>query len=139
VIGGLRDYLRQKLPDYMVPSGFVLLNGFPRTSSGKVDRSALPAPDRQSPEAPSTYVTPRSAMERLLAGIWTEVLDIERMGAHDDFFALGGHSLLATRVIARLETALGVELPVRLLFEAPTIAGLARRIVAMEQSGELGG
>ena len=137
-IGGLRDYLRQKLPDYMVPSGFVLVNGFPRTSSGKVDRSALPAPDRQSTEAPSPYVAPRSAMERLLAGIWTEVLDVE-MGAHDDFFALGGHSLLATRVIARLETALGVELPVRLLFEAPTIAGLARRIVAMEQSEELGG
>jgi acyl carrier protein len=137
-IGGLRDYLRQKLPDYMVPSGFVLVNGFPRTSSGKVDRSALPAPDRQSTEASSPYVAPRSAMERLLAGIWTEVLDVE-MGAHDDFFALGGHSLLATRVIARLETALGVELPVRLLFEAPTIAGLARRIVAMEQSEELGG
>jgi non-ribosomal peptide synthetase component F len=139
VIGGLRDYLRQKLPDYMVPSGFVLLNGFPRTSSGKVDRSALPAPDRQSPEAPLTYVAPRSAMERLLAGIWTEVLGVERLGAHDDFFALGGHSLLATRVIARLETAVGVELPVRLLFEAPTIAGLAQRIVAVEQSGELGG
>jgi hypothetical protein len=138
-IGGLRDYLRQKLPDYMVPSGFVLVNGFPRTSSGKLDRSALPAPDRQSPETPSTYVAPRSAMERLLAGIWTEVLDVEHMGAHDDFFALGGHSLLATRVIARLETALGVELPVRLLFEAPTIAGLARRLVAMEQSEELGG
>jgi acyl carrier protein len=139
VIGGLRDYLRQKLPDYMVPSGFVLLNGLPRTSSGKVDRSALPAPDRQSPEAPWTYVAPRSAMERLLAGIWTEVLGVERLGAHDDFFALGGHSLLATRVIARLETAVGVELPVRLLFEAPTIAGLAQRIVAVEQSGELGG
>jgi amino acid adenylation domain-containing protein len=139
VIGELRDYLRQKLPEYMVPSGFVLLNGFPRTSSGKVDRSALPAPDRQSPEAPSTYVAPRSAVERLLAGICAEVLDVEHMGAHDDFFALGGHSLLATRVIARLETALGVELPVRMLFEAPTIAGLAQRIVAMEQSGELGG
>jgi amino acid adenylation domain-containing protein len=139
VVGELRDYLRQKLPEYMVPSGFVLLNGFPRTSSGKVDRSALPAPDRQSAQAPSTYVAPRSAVERLLAGICTEVLGVERVGAHDDFFGLGGHSLLATRVIARLETALGVELPVRLLFEAPTIAGLAQRIVAMEQSGELGG
>ena len=139
VTGELRDYLRQKLPEHMVPSAFVLLNGFPRTSSGKVDRSALPAPDQQSSEAPSTYVAPRGAVERLLASICTEVLGVERIGAHDDFFTLGGHSLLATRVIARLETALGVELPVRLLFEAPTIAGLAQRIVAMEQSGELGG
>jgi acyl carrier protein len=78
-------------------------------------------------------------VERLLAGICTEVLGVERIGAHDDFFSLGAHSLLATRIIARLETALGVELPVRLLFEAPTIAGLSQRILAMEQSGELGG
>ncbi len=137
-IGELRDHLRRKLPDYMVPSAFVLLSGFPRTSSGKVDRSALPAPDHQ-PHAASTYVAPRSALERLLAGICTEVLGVERMGANDDFFALGGHSLLATRVIARLEANLGVEVPVRLLFEAPTVAGLAGRIVAMEQAGELGG
>ena len=138
-VAELRDYLKQKLPDYMVPSGFVLLNGFPRTSSGKLDRSALPASDHQPHEARATYVAPRSAVERLLAGICSEVLGVEGMGAHDDFFSLGGHSLLATRVIARLEAALGVELPVRLLFEAPTIAGLAGRIVAMEQSGELGG
>jgi amino acid adenylation domain-containing protein len=137
-IGELRDHLRRKLPDYMVPSAFVLLSRFPHTSSGKVDRSALPAPDHQ-PHAASTYVAPRSALERLLAGICTEVLGIERMGANDDFFALGGHSLLATRVIARLEANLGVEVPVRLLFEAPTVAGLAGRIVAMEQAGVLGG
>ena len=138
-IGELRDYLQRKLPDYMLPSAFVPVSGLPRTSSGKVNRSALPAPDHQAHEAASKYVEPRSAVEQLLADVCAEVLGVARMGANDDFFALGGHSLLATRVMARLETALQVELPVRLLFEAPTIAGLAQRIVAMEESGELGG
>ena len=134
--GELRDYLRQKLPDYMVPSAMVLVSGFPHTSSGKVDRSALPAPDHPGAEALTSYVAPRGAMERLLAGIYAEVLGVDRLGAHDDFFDLGGHSLLATRIIARLEAALGIELPVRLLFEAPTIAALARRLEAMTASVE---
>jgi acyl carrier protein len=138
-ISDLRGYLRRTLPDYMVPSVFVMLDNLPRTASGKLDRSALPPPERQSPESAPGYVAPQSAVEQVLAGICGEVLGVERMGAHDDFFALGGHSLLATRVIARIEAALGIELPLRLLFEAPTVAELAERIVAMERSGEFGG
>ena len=108
-------------------------------SNGKLDRAALPLPDRQSSASASDYVAPQSAVEEVLAGICAEVLGVERIGARDDFFALGGHSLLATRVIARIEAALGIEVPLRLLFEAPTVAGLAERIVAMESSEELSG
>jgi amino acid adenylation domain-containing protein len=136
-VSDLRGHLRRTLPDYMIPAAYVLLDRLPRTPSGKLDRSALPPPDRQGLESPG-YVAPQSAVEQVLAGICREVLGIERIGAHDDFFALGGHSLLATRVIARIEAALGIELPVRLLFEEPTVAGLAERIVGMERSGELG-
>jgi amino acid adenylation domain-containing protein len=138
-IADLRDYLRQSLPEYMVPSAFVTLHEFPRNSNGKFDRSALPPPNQQRSESLPRYMAPRSALESILVEIWAEVLGSDQVGTHDDFFELGGHSLLATQVIARIATALGVELPVRLVFEAPTIAGLAQRIVAMEQMGELVG
>ena len=138
-ISDLRGHLRRTLPEYMIPSAFVLLDALPRTSNGKLDRAALPLPDRQSSASASDYVAPQSAVEEVLAGICAEVLGVERIGARDDFFALGGHSLLATRVIARIEAALGIEVPLRLLFEAPTVAGLAERIVAMESSEELSG
>jgi acyl carrier protein len=137
-LSDLRGHLRRTLPDYMIPSAFVFLESLPRTPSGKLDRSALPRPDRRPPEPAPDHVAPQGALEEVLAGICAEVLGVTRIGAHDDFFALGGHSLLATRVIARIEAALGIELPVRHLFEMPTVAGLAERIVALERSGELG-
>jgi hypothetical protein len=117
------------MPDYMIPSAFVWLNSLPLTPNGKVDRRALPAPDRDRPELEQDYQAPRTPTEQMLAGIWADLLGLEGVGIHDNFFALGGHSLLATRVVFRVRQAFGVELPLRALFEAPTIAGLALVIV----------
>jgi surfactin family lipopeptide synthetase A len=127
-IDELRRFLKQKLPDYMVPSAFVLLDALPLTPNGKVDRRALPAPDQSRPDQSVTFVAPRSPIEQQLADIWAEVLRLEQVGIHDNFFELGGHSLLATQVISRLRQAFGVELPVRTLFEAPTVADLGARL-----------
>jgi len=127
-IDGLRHFLKQKLPDYMVPSAFVLLDALPLTPNGKVDRRALPAPDQSRPDQSVTFVAPRSPIEQQLADIWAEVLRLKQVGIHDNFFELGGHSLLATQVISRLRQAFGVELPVRTLFEAPTVADLGTRL-----------
>ncbi|MFP2934471.1 amino acid adenylation domain-containing protein, partial [Pyxidicoccus sp. 3LG] len=122
----LRDFLKQRLPDYMVPGAYVALDTFPLTPNGKVDRRALPAPEVASSAA--TYEAPATATEEQLAALWAEVLRVEKVGRHDDFFALGGHSLLATQVVARVRKAFEVELPLRALFEAPTVAALAPRI-----------
>jgi len=124
----LRSALREKLPDYMIPAAFVVLDAMPLTPNGKVDRSALPAPDQSRPELENSFVAPRTPVEELLAEIWAEVLGLERVGIHDDFFDLGGHSLLATRVVSRIHKALQLEFPLRILFEAFTVAGLAERI-----------
>jgi pristinamycin I synthase-3/4 len=124
----LRAHLARSLPEYMVPSAFVTLDAFPLTSSGKTDRRALPAPD--APAGAREPAPPRTPTELLLVGIWAEVLELERVGTDDNFFDLGGHSLLATRVAARVRAASGVDLPVRALFEAPTIAGIAERMEA---------
>ncbi|MDQ3652504.1 MAG: amino acid adenylation domain-containing protein [Acidobacteriota bacterium] len=125
----LRRYLEEKLPEYMVPQAFVLLDEMPLTPNGKVDRRALPEPDRTRPELAAEYIAPRSAVEEVVASIWSEVLDVEQVGVHDNFFDLGGHSLKATQVISHLREALQVELPLRSLFEEPTVAGLALRIL----------
>nr|MBA3568939.1 methyltransferase domain-containing protein [Pyrinomonadaceae bacterium] len=125
----LRSYLQERLPDYMVPSAFVLLDEIPLTPNGKVDRRALPAPDRARPELEEEYVTPRSAVEEVMVGIWAEVLDVEEVGVYDDFFKRGGHSLKATQVISRVREAFQIELPLRSFFEQPTVAGLAARIL----------
>ncbi len=129
----LRARLRSSLPDYMVPSAFVVLEALPLTPSGKLDRGALPAPEAEPGDA---YVPPRTPTEEALAAVWAEVLGVERVGAADDFFALGGHSLLATRLVARVRDALGTEPAVRAVFEAPTVAELAARLDAARAGGE---
>jgi amino acid adenylation domain-containing protein len=121
----LLRFLRAKLPEYMVPSAYVVLDTLPLTPNGKVDRRRLPAPDRVRPIPEGTFVPPRNAVEQVLAGIWAEILQLEQVGVHDNFFELGGHSLLATQVIARLRHAFQVDLPLRLLFEHPSIEALA--------------
>jgi amino acid adenylation domain-containing protein len=130
----LRDFLRDKLPDYMVPSAFVVLETLPLTPNGKLDRLALPAPSLTRPELDTNFVAPRNALEERLVEIFEEVLGLERVGVHDDFFELGGHSLLATRVVSRVRGALRAELPLRYLFETPTVAGLTERVEAVRQS-----
>ncbi|HLL45372.1 MAG TPA: amino acid adenylation domain-containing protein, partial [Longimicrobiaceae bacterium] len=129
----LRDGLRATLPEYMLPAAFVALDAVPLTPAGKVDRRALPAPDF----APGDAAAPRTELEEVLAAIWAEVLGTERVGIHDDFFALGGHSLLVTQVAARVRRALGVDLPFRDLFRAPTVAGIAARVEALRREGTL--
>nr|WP_275902267.1 non-ribosomal peptide synthetase [Myxococcus vastator] len=125
-VASLREYLHQHLPDYMVPSAFVGLDAFPLTPTGKVDRQALPAPDLSLGAA--DFVEPRTELEQQLAALFREALGLERVGLNDDFFLLGGHSLLATQVVTRLRAQLGVELPLRTFFEAPTVARLAARL-----------
>jgi amino acid adenylation domain-containing protein len=122
----LRAFLKQRLPDYMVPGIFVPLAALPLTPNGKVDRRALPLPDWSRAVERAGHQPPRTAAEEMLAGIWCEVLGVSQVGAFDDFFAIGGHSLLATQVVARLRAAVGVELPLRALFETPTLAELAQ-------------
>jgi amino acid adenylation domain-containing protein len=134
LVSELRSYLRERLPEYMVPSSFAALEELPLTPNGKVDRRALPAPDPSGFQAETEFVGPRDALEEDLVGVWEGVLRLERVGVHDDFFGLGGHSLLATRVVSRVREVFGVELPLLSLFEEPTIAGLAERIRVMQQS-----
>jgi amino acid adenylation domain-containing protein len=128
----LREHLLRSVPEYMVPSVFVRLEALPRTPNGKVDRKSLPTPEAALGE--ETFVAPRTETERRLAEVWAEVLGVERVGIHDPFFELGGHSLLATRVLARARDLFGVELAVRELFAAPTVAALAERIEAAAPS-----
>ncbi|MDQ3257774.1 MAG: non-ribosomal peptide synthetase, partial [Acidobacteriota bacterium] len=125
----LRRHMKEQVPEYMVPSSFVMLDELPLTPSGKVDRRALPAPDEGRREIEEQYVAPRSVAEEVVAGIWAEVLKVEQVGVHDNFFELGGHSLLATQVISRVRKSLQVELPLRTLFEEPTVAGLIKEVV----------
>jgi amino acid adenylation domain-containing protein len=126
--GALRAHVKQSLPDYMVPSAFVVIDALPLTPNGKIDRKALPAPASGEGIVQAAYEAARSPTEEVLAGIWCEVLKLDRVGVHDNFFELGGHSLLATRVTARLREAFAVELALRAVFEAPTLQGLAAHV-----------
>ena len=125
----LRGFLQARLPGHMIPSAFVVLDAMPLTPSGKVDRRALPAPEHTRAGL-EDLVTPRTPVEEAIAEIWIALLKLERVGVHDNFFALGGHSLLAAQLVARLRAAFGLDLPLRALFETPTVAGLAERIEA---------
>ena len=120
----LAAWLGERLPAYMVPAAFVVLAALPRTPNGKVDRNALPSPAAAVSAAGDELVAPETPEERSLAAIWCEVLGADRVGIHDDFFRLGGHSLLAAQVIARMRRDFQVDLPLRSLFQTPTIAGL---------------
>lgn len=124
----LRQYLRRKLPEYMIPSAFVILDSLPLTPNGKVNRRGLPAPENNNSELAITFVAPRHPVEEVLAGIWTQVLGISQVGIYDNFFELGGHSLLATQVISRIRKTFGVDTSLQRLFELPTIAELANDI-----------
>ncbi|WP_204015413.1 non-ribosomal peptide synthetase, partial [Virgisporangium aurantiacum] len=128
----LSTHLATRLPAYMVPTAFVRMAALPLTDRGKIDSRALPDPDGARAEPAGTYVPPRTPTEHTVAGIWAELLGIDRVGIHDNFFTLGGHSLIANRVVARVRSTLGVDLAVAALFEAPTVAGLA---VAVEDAG----
>ncbi len=131
-INEIRQFLRAKLPDYMVPTAFVLLDTFPLTPNGKIDRRALPVPDLQSQ---GEYIAPRNPIEEKMAQIWAEVLKLKRVSIEDNFFELGGHSLLATQVISRLQETFEIVLPLRYLFESPTIAQLSAVILKELQTG----
>jgi len=128
--GDLREHVRAALPEYMRPAYLIALPELPLNANDKVDRRALAAREVQAGAASAVYEAPRNPAEERLAAIWSEVLGVERVGVHDDFFALGGHSLLAIRALARISEELGVDLPVKDLFAAPTVAGLAERLAA---------
>jgi amino acid adenylation domain-containing protein len=129
----LREHLGRSLPEYMVPSAFVALDALPLSPNGKLDRRALPDPDFAARTRP--YVAPRSPVERVVAGIWAELLRAERVGVDDDFFALGGHSLLAVQAAARAQDAFGVEIPLGYVFSQPTVAGLSAALSADPATG----
>jgi len=132
----LRGYLKEKLPDYMIPSTFMLLDEMPLTQNGKVNRKALPAPEESTAAWDGRFVGTRNPVEDVLVSIWSEVLHLARVGVDDNFFDLGGHSLLATRLISHVRDAFQVEISLRTLFEQPTVAGLAEYIEAALKSEE---
>jgi len=120
-ISELVNYLRQKLPEYMVPSAFVTLNSLPLTTSGKVDRRALPAPEQKRPDLDQAYAAPRSELEQYLSKLWCDILHLDRVGIHDKFFELGGNSIQAARCVHKLQKELGTRIPIISVFEAPTV------------------
>src|SRR5262249_23302820 len=130
----LRSYLSRRLPAPFLPSAFVFLDGLPLLPNGKVDRNVLLAQDHNRLEQGRRLVAPRTALEQRLAQIWTEVLKLERIGVHDNFFDLGGHSLIATQVVSRIRDACQTNIPLRTLFEKPTVEELA--VAIMHGKGE---
>jgi len=133
----LREIVRRKLPEYMTPSSFILLDELPLTPNGKIDRRALPAPTQVRHELAVSFVAPRTTAEQVIAEMWTQVLGVDRVGISDNFFELGGHSLLATQIMSRLREAFRVELPLRQLFRQPTVDGLVNQIAGEWGSREI--
>ena len=135
----LRNFFKQKLPDYMVPNAFVAMDSLPLSPNGKIARKELPAPDGTNLNLQQNYVPPRNPTEQQIADVWAQVLNLEKVGIHDNFFELGGHSLLATQIIARLRKSFAVELSLRTFFEVPTIGDLGERVTTLiwaKQSAE---
>jgi len=132
----LREFVGQKLPEYMAPARFVFLQSLPLTPNGKVDRKALPAPSAEDVSATRKFVAPRTETEKKLAAIWSELLKVERVGIHDDFFELGGHSLMAIKAGSQIRDAFDVDLPMEALFDNATIASLARLVSEDKGEGE---
>lgn len=124
----LREFVKQKLPEYMAPAQFVFLDSIPLTQNGKVDRKALPAPSYGSVSTEAGSSAARTETERALSEIWTKLLKVEQIGIHDDFFDFGGHSLMAMRAVSQIEERFGVNLSLAEFLEAPTIAGLAEKL-----------
>ncbi|MFE3812077.1 AMP-binding protein, partial [Streptomyces sp. NPDC059131] len=127
-VTGLRSYVGERLPGYMVPSVMVSVDDIPLLPSRKVDRARLPVPEAERPDVSALFVEPRGPVQEVLAGIWSDLLGVDRVGAEDDFFELGGHSLLVTRVMSRVRDTFDVEVPFGALFDAPTVAGLAATV-----------
>jgi polyketide synthase PksJ len=127
LISRLRERLAKRLPEHMTPSAWMVLKELPLTINGKLDRDRLPAPHNR-PDEMGEYVAPHSDVERKLADIWAQVLRVDQVGIHDSFFELGGHSLLATQVVARIRSSLSIDVPIRLLFELPTIGQLSAQV-----------
>lgn len=136
LIGELRQYLQQKLPEYMVPSALSILEAMPLTPNGKVNRRALPAPDTTNAHLESSFVAPRNPIEEVLVGIWVQVLGVQQVGIYDNFFELGGHSLLATQVISRIRKTFDVDIALYRLFKSPTVAALAESIQEVMKKGQ---
>jgi hypothetical protein len=128
----LRGFAKQNLPDYMIPSAFVILDEMPLTPNGKVDRRALPELDHARPQLNAPFVSPRTSIEKQLADDWAEALDLAEVGIHDNFFDLGGHSLAAFQVISRVNNRFQLDLPAHSLFRTPTIAEMALLITQSE-------
>jgi acyl carrier protein len=127
-VAELKSFVKQKLPDYMVPSIFVMLDFLPVTPNGKVDRYALPVPETSRAALGARYVAPRTPTEGVVADIWAEVLKVDKVGVFDNFFDLGGHSLLATQMLSRICDKFQIWLPLRTLFEQPTVSDLAEQV-----------
>ena len=132
----LRQFLHEKLPDYMIPAFFVLLKAMPLTASGKLDRQSLPAPDPEASAPSRPFVEPSTPTEKTLASVWAKALRLQRVSIHDDFFELGGDSLLATQVASRIREALNLELSLERLFKVTTIAGLAEHLDTLLWAGK---
>lgn len=129
-INDLRDYLHSKVPDYMVPSAFVLMDALPLMPNGKIDRKALPEPGRERPDLETEFVAPGSPAESIVAQIWADLLGLEEISIQDNFFELGGHSIMATRLISKIRETFQVEFPLHVLFDAPTVAGFVEQLLS---------
>jgi acyl carrier protein len=130
----LRRYALERMPEHMVPAEVVTMTAFPQTPNQKIDRKALPAPDAMGPESERGLEPPATVTEEAVAGLWSELLSIPRIGRNDNFFESGGHSLLAMQLVSRVRVHFGVDLPLKNLFEHPTVAGLAEAIDALSWS-----